>query len=184
MKHIKSYKLFESLKEGDIKQEEIDDIFIGVQDSGLKVDNIYIGNALSIGDREIVTDHREFETILGPDGHYVGSYKSFSIRLKAIDDFRFDDDLFVELKSSIGHVESEFNLQLGSIYLRTFDGVWFNNVDTMEKYINDLPFAKRSSLRHVSYLDLTFRVLESTNESATSSILESMVDDVKDILKD
>lgn len=186
MKYIKSYKLFESLKEGDIKQEEIDDIFIGVQDSGLKVDNIYIGNALSIGDREIVTDHREFETILGPDGHYVGSYKSFSIRLKAIDknDFRFDDDLFAELKSSIGHVESEFNLQLGSIYLRTFDGVWFNNVDTMEKYINDLPFAKRSSLRHVSYLDLTFRVLESTNESATSSILDSIVDDVKDILKD
>ena len=186
MKYIKSYKIFESLKEEDITQEEIQDIFIGVQDSGLKVDNIYIGHALSMGDREIVTDHREFETILGPDGHYVGSYKSFSIRLKAIDknDFRFDNDLFVELKSSIGHVESEFNLQLGSIYLRTFDGVWFNNVDTMEKYINDLPFAKRSSLRHVSYLDLTFRVLESTNESATSSILDSIVDDVRDILKD
>ena len=128
MKHLKSYKIFESLKEEDIKQEEIQDIFIGVQDSGLKVDDIYMGNALSIGDREIVSDHNEFETILGPDGHYVGSYKSFSIRLKAIDKnyFRFDDDLFIELKSAIGHVESEFALQLGSIYLRTFDGVWFN----------------------------------------------------------
>ena len=192
MKHIKSYKLFESLKE-DIKQEEISDIFIHVKDCGLEVADVYSGNALSMGDRDIITDHNEFSTILGPDGRYVGSYKSLSIRLKPIERgvFVIVDDFFDELQSSIKHVESQFNLLLGSIYLRTFDGVWFNNVDTMEKYINELPFAKRSSLRHVLYLDLTFKDIEediddsvSVKESVDVNELESIIDDVKDILKD
>lgn len=204
MKFIKSYDVFSSVNEeldidiyGSVSEkviDEISDIFLGVHDSGLRVDNIYVGHALSIGDREIVTDHTEFETILGPDGHYVGSYKSLSIRLKAFErnNFNFDNDLYNELKSAIGHLESEFDLQLGTIYLRTFDGVWFNNVDTMEKYINELPFAKRSSLRHVSYLDLTFKILNdedvddsvSVKESNDTNKLESIYDDIKDILKD
>lgn len=204
MKFIKSYGVFYSLNEeldidiyGSVSQkviDEISDIFLGVHDSGLRVDNIYVGHALSIGDREIVTDHTEFETILGPDGHYVGSYKSLSIRLKAFErnNFNFDNDLYNELKSAIGHLESEFDLKIGTIYLRTPDGVWFNNVDTMEKYINELPFAKRSSLRHVSYIDLTFKILNdvdvddsiSIKESVSVNELESIFDDVKDILRD
>jgi hypothetical protein len=192
MKHIKSYKLFESLKE-DIRNEEISDIFIHVRDCGLTVEDVYSGHALSMGDRNIVTDHNEFSSILGPDGRYVGSYKSLSIRLKSenTSSFIIEDNLFSELKSAIGHVESEFNLKLSSIYLRTFNGVWFNNVDTMEKYISELPFDKKGSLKHVSYLDLTFKDLEediddsiSVKESVSVNELESIVDDVKDILKD
>ena len=192
MKHLKSYKLFESLKE-DIKQEEISDIFIHVKDCGLEVADVYSGNALSMGDRDIVTDHNDFSTILGPDGRYVGSFKSFSIRLRPLERgvFVVVDDFFDELQSAIKHVESEFNLHLGSIYLRTFDGVWFNNVDTMERYVNELPFAKKSSLRHASYLDLTFKDIEediddsiSVKESVDVNELESIIDDVKDILKD
>jgi hypothetical protein len=64
-------------------------------------------------------------------------------------------------------------------------------VDTMERYINELPFAKRSSLRHVSYLDLTFKDDEediddsiSVKESVEVNELESIFDDVKDILRD
>jgi hypothetical protein len=192
MKHLKSYKLFESLKE-DIKQEEISDIFIHVKDCGLEVADVYSGHALSMGDIDIITDHNEFSTILGPDGRYVGSYKSFSIRLKPIERgvFVVDDDFFDELQSAIKHVESEFNLQLGSIYLRTFDGVWFNSVSRMKRYIDELPFDKKSSLRHVLYLDLTFKDIEediddsvSVKESVGVNELESIFDDVKDILKD
>jgi hypothetical protein len=190
MKHLKSYKLFESNKESQEVAQEISDIFIHVKDCGLEVADVYSGHALSMGDRDIITDHNEFSTILGPDGRYVGSYKSLSIRLKPIERgvFVIADDFFDELQSSIKHVESQFNLLLGSIYLRTFDGVWFNNVDTMEKYINELPFAKRSSLRHVLYLDLTFKDIEediddsvSVKESVDVNELESIFDDVKDI---
>jgi hypothetical protein len=164
-----------------------------VKDCGLEVADVYSGHALSMGYRDIVTDHNEFSTILGPDGRYVGSYKSFSIRLKPIERgvFVVDDDFFDELQSAIKHVESEFNLLLGSIYLRTFDGVWFNNVDIMERYVNELPFDKKSSLRHVLYLDLTFKDIEediddsiSVKESVDVNELESIFDDVKDILKD
>ena len=202
MKHIKTYNSFKLNEELDINIdgaasqniiEEISDIFIHVKDCGLAVEDVYSGHALSMGDRDIVTDHNDFSTILGPDGRYVGSYKSFSIRLVSVNksSFSIEDNLFSELESSIKHVESEFNLQLSSIYLRTLGGVWFNNVDTMERYINELPFAKKSSLRHVSYLDLTFKDIEediddsiSVKESVDVNELESIFDDVKDILRD
>ena len=194
MKHIKTYNSFKLNEELDINIiEEISNIFLHVKDCGLEVEDVYSGHALSMGDRDIVTDHNEFSSILGPDGRYVGSYKSLSIRLESVNksSFSIEDNLFSELESAIKHVESEFNLQLSSIYLRTLGGVWFNNVDTMEKYINDLPFAKRSSLRHVSYLDLTFKDIEediddsiSVKESVDVNELESIFDDVKDILRD
>ena len=202
MKHIKTYNSFKLNEELDINIdgaasqniiEEISDIFIHVKDCGLAVEDVYSGHALSMGDRDIVTDHNEFSTILGPDGRYVGSYKSLSIRLESVNksSFSIEDNLFSELESAIKHVESEFNLQLSSIYLRTLGGVWFNNVDTMERYINELPFAKKSSLRHVSYLDLTFKDIEediddsiSVKESVDVNELESIFDDVKDILRD
>jgi hypothetical protein len=204
MKHIKTYNSFKLNEELDINIdgaasqniiEEISDIFIHVKDCGLQVEDVYSGHALSMGDRDIVTDHNDFSSILGPDGRYVDSYKSVSIRLKNenTSSFTIEENLFDELQSAIKHVESQFSLQLNSIYLRTLGGVWFNSVDTMERYINELlPFAKRSSLRHnVSYLDLTFKDEEediddsiSVKESVEVNELESIFDDVKDILRD
>ena len=185
MKHLKSYKLFESNKESQEVVQEISDIFIGVKDCGLEVSDVYTGHALSLGDKEIVTDHNEFSQI-GSDGRYVGSFKSFSIRLKPLERgvFAIDDDFFEEIESSIKHVESQFNIELSSIYLRTFDGVWFNSISRMKRYIDELPFAKKQSLRHVIYLDLTFRDLEDINESVDRSTLELIFDDIKDILLD
>jgi hypothetical protein len=185
MKHLKSYKLFESNKESQEVVQEISDIFIGVKDCGLEVSDVYTGHALSLGDKEIVTDHNEFSQI-GSDGRYVGSFKSFSIRLKPLERgvFAIDDDFFEEIESSIKHVESQFNIELSSIYLRTFDGVWFNSISRMMRYIDELPFAKKQSLRHVIYLDLTFRDLEDINESVDRSTLELIFDDIKDILLD
>jgi len=202
MKHIKTYNSFKLNEELDINIdgvlgqniiEEISDIFIHVKDCGLQVEDVYSGHALSMGDRDIVTDHNDFSSILGPDGRYVGSYKSLSIRLKNenTSSFTIEENLFDELQSAVKHVESQFNLQLSSIYLRTLGGVWFNSVDTMERYISELPFAKKSSLRHVSYLDLTFKDEEediddsiSVKESVDVNELESIFDDVKDILRD
>ena len=202
MKHIKTYNSFKLNEELDIDIdgvanqniiEEISDIFVHVKDCGLVVEDVYSGHALSMGNRDIVTDHNDFSSILGPDGRYVGSYKSLSIRLGSVNksSFSIEENLFSELESAIKHVESEFNLQLNSIYLRTLGGVWFNSVNTMERYINELPFAKKSSLRHVSYLDLTFRDIEediddsiSVKESVSVNELESIFDDVKDILRD
>jgi len=197
MKNIKPYKLFEakmsSSRESELNNigitlDQVQDVFIDVKDCGLEVDDIYIGNALSLGNNEIVTDHNDL---------VFNSYRSFSIRLKCTNrqNFHIEKDIFDELKLSIGHIESEFNLQLGNIYLRTLDGVWFSNVDTMEKYINELPFAKKGSLKWVSYLDLTFRILESTNESNHSAfidgnykhqytLLKSIFDSIKDIFTD
>jgi hypothetical protein len=185
MKHLKSYKLFESNKESEETVQEISDIFVGVKDCGLEVSDVYTGHALSLGDKEIVTDHNEFSQI-GSDGRYVGSFKSFSIRLKPLEKgvFAIDDDFFEEIESSIKHVESQFNIELSSIYLRTFDGVWFNSISRMKRYIDELPFAKKQSLRHVIYLDLTFRDLEDINESVDRSTLELIFDDIKDILLD
>jgi hypothetical protein len=185
MRYLKSYKLFESNKESEETVQEISDIFVGVKDCGLEVSDVYTGHALSLGDKEIVTDHNEFSQI-GSDGRYVGSFKSFSIRLKPLERgvFAIDDDFFEEIESSIKHVESQFNIELSSIYLRTFDGVWFNSISRMMRYIDELPFAKKQSLRHVIYLDLTFRDLEDINESVDRSTLELIFDDIKDILLD
>jgi hypothetical protein len=182
MKHLKSYKLFESNKESQEVAQEISDIFIGVKDCGLEVSDVYTGHALSLGDKEIVTDHNEFSQI-GSDGRYVGSFKSFSIRLKPLERgvFAIDDDFFEEIESSIKHVESQFNIELSSIYLRTFDGVWFNSISRMKRYIEESSLVK---IRHVIYLDLTFRDLEDINESVDRSTLELIFDDIKDILLD
>jgi len=194
MNHLKTYKSFSINEELDIDidsaagqhmfQEISDIFFIHVKDCGLEVADVYSGHALSMGEKDIVTDHREFETILGPDGKYVGSFKSLSIRLKTYkkDDtrpnFYIDNDLYSELESAISHTESQFNLKLSSIYLRTPSGAWFSSVQRMKRYIDELPFAKKSALRWVSYLDLTFRVLDDEDVDDSISVSEARVYDL------
>ena len=209
MKFIKPYNTFsQKINEeidididsaaGQKMVDEISDIFVHVRDCGLEVADVYTGHALSMGDREIVDDHRDFETILGPDGRYIGSYKSLSIRLRTVKGenqnerpfFYIEEGLFDELESAISHIESQFDLELGSIYLRTPNGVWFNSVKRMKQYIDQLPFAKKESLKWVTYIDLTFKDLSEDVDDSVSvkesneSTLESIYEDVKDILRD
>lgn len=188
MKYLKSYKIFER----DEDQEtinDIEDIFIHVKDLGLEVSDVYSGHSLSLGDKQIVTDHMEFSKI-GPDGKFVDSFKSINIRLKpykkdnTLGSFHIDDEVYDELESAINHVESQFNCEFSNLYLRTPNGVWFSKVSVMKEYIDNLPFVKKQSLRWVSYLDLTFRVLDDINESFNSVSLDEILDDVKDILRD
>ena len=209
MKFIKPYNTFsQKINEeidididstaGQKMVDEISDIFVHVRDCGLEVADVYSGHALSMGDREIVDDHRDFETILGPDGRYIGSYKSLSIRLRTVKGenqnerpfFYIEEGLFDELESAISHIESQFDLELGSIYLRTSSGVWFNSVKRMRQYIDQLPFAKKESLKWITYIDLTFKDLSEDVDDSVSvkesneSTLESIYEDVKDILRD
>ena len=209
MKFIKPYNTFsQKINEeidididsaaGQKMVDEISDIFVHVRDCGLEVADVYSGHALSMGDREIVDDHRDFETILGPDGRYIGSYKSLSIRLRTVKGenqnerpfFYIEEGLFDELESAISHIESQFDLELGSIYLRNSSGVWFNSVKRMKQYIDQLPFAKKESLKWVTYIDLTFKDLSEDVDDSVSvkesneSTLESIYEDVKDILRD
>jgi hypothetical protein len=175
MKRIKSFKLFESSERTKIAQE-IEDIFSTIQESGLEVSDVYSGNSLSMGAKDIVTDHRDFQTNIGPDGRWDASFKSLNVRLKsknkALDGFTIqnnfyeDFDFYDELKDAIGHIESLYGLELRNLYLRTSNGVWFKDVDTMKKWIDELPLKQRSSLRYVLYLDITFEV--------TSDLLEEV----------
>ena len=150
MKHIKEYNKF---SEDDDIYNEVVDIFSYLSDYNLYVEDIYRGNALSMGGKDVVDNHVDLE--------FNSIFKSISIRLKPkIKDFTFDEELYGELKDALSHVESSLGLELNSIYLRTFDGVWFNSVDVMKKYIDELPFAKKASLRHILYIDFTFKDLE------------------------
>ena len=169
MKRIQSFKLFESSEKKERIAQEIEDIFSTIQESGLEVSDVYSGNSLSMGTRAIITDHRDFETNFTPDGKWEASFKSLNVRLKsknkALDGFTIQNnfyeefDFYQELKDSIGHAESLYGLKLRNLYLRTSNGVWFKDVDTMKKWIDDLPFAQKSSLRYVLYLDITFEVM-------------------------
>jgi hypothetical protein len=201
MKHVKDYSSFpgkidEELDidiDGELGEntiQEVSDIFIFVKDCGLQVSDVYSGHALSMGNQEIIIDHNEFDTVLDKkSGKWIGSFKSYSIRLKSIEsEFYIVDELYDELQSAIGHFESQFNCKLSSIYLRTFDGVWFNSIKTMKRWAEGLPFSKKQSLKWVRFLDLTFRVLdqvENVQESKKNQkdLLNEIFLDIKDILQ-
>jgi len=153
--------------------QEIEDIFSSIQEFGLEVTDVYSGNSLSMGTKEIVTDHRDFQSNIGPDGRWDATFKSLNVRLKsknkAHDGFEIQDSFYKELKDAIGHAESLYGLELRNLYLRTSNGAWFKDVDTMQNWINDLPFAQRSSLRWVLYLDVTFEIMNDLLEEVRFS---------------
>lgn len=156
MKHIKEYNKFQ--EDGDI-YNEIVDIFSYLSDYNLYVSDVYKSNSLSIGSNQVVIDHNDFSS--------NDIFKSITLRLKPKikDEFLLMDEAFDELRSAIGHVTSYLDLELMHIYLRTLSGIWFDSVDSMEKYINDLPFDKKKGLKYTIYLDITFKDLEEIKES-------------------
>jgi hypothetical protein len=161
MKHLEKFKLFEMRNSDlDITPEEVNDIFIGIQDFGLKFEDIFIGNSLSIGDFDVVTDHRQF-------GEIKDVYRSLSVRLKSTikNDFVIvEDGFYEEVKYSVAHLENQFSLKLNHIYLRTPNGIWFRNFDIMNKYTNKskspevIYNPKTISVKYASYMDLAFEI--------------------------
>ena len=155
MKHIKEYNKF---SEDDDIYNEIVDIFSYLSDYNLYVSDVYKGNActfpLSIGNNQVVIDHNDFSS--------SDIFKSIVVRLKPKikDDFLLMGEAFDELRNAIEHLRSYLDLELMHIYLRTLSGVWFDNVDSMEKYIDDIPFDKKKGLKYTIYLDITFKDLD------------------------
>jgi hypothetical protein len=155
VKHIKEYNKF---SEDDDIYNEIVDIFSYLSDYNLYVSDVYKGNActfpLSIGNNQVVIDHNDFSS--------SDIFKSIVVRLKPKikDDFLLMGEAFDELRNAIEHLRSYLDLELMHIYLRTLSGVWFDNVDSMEKYIDDIPFDKKKGLKYTIYLDITFKDLD------------------------
>jgi hypothetical protein len=172
MKHIKEYSGFSD----DIETfNDIKDIFVNFRDFNLFVNDVYEGNAISIGKKSVVTDHNDFSS--------NDIFKSLSIRLKPTHRHEFqisDEELFSELNYSIGHVESLFNLKLMHVYLRSFEGIWFDSIDSMKNYIHKL---SNTQIKYTTYIDLTFKHLENISESKKWEI-EHYLDDILDIFRE
>jgi hypothetical protein len=168
MKYLLSYKIFESTLQSESNnlitdveqsvQNEIEDILINVRDSGLEVSDIYKAQSISMGDSKVITDHRSLSL--------DSSYQSITIRLRMVKGgsderpyFSFNQELFDELEPSIKHLESHFNLKFRCLFINQQGGLWCDSLETLKDYIDNLPFAKKSSLKWITYLDLTFEVL-------------------------
>ena len=178
MKYLKHFSKFESSTSEDSEIfDEVVDIFSYLSDYNLYVSDVYKGNALSIGNNQVVIDYNDFSS--------NDIFKSITVRLKPKikDEFLLMDEAFDELKNAIGHVGSYLDLELMHIYLRTLSGVWFDSVDSLEKYINDLPFAKKKGLKYTIYLDITFKDLEEIKESKKWEI-EYHLDDILDMFRE
>ncbi len=168
MKYLLSYKIFESTLQSESNklitdveqsvQNEIEDILINVRDSGLEVSDIYKAHSISMGDSKVVTDYRSLSL--------NSSYPSITIRLRMVKGgsderpyFSFKQELFDELEPSIKHLESHFNLKFRCLFINQQGGLWCDSLETLKDYIDSLPFVKKSSLKWITYLDLTFEIL-------------------------
>jgi len=153
----KKEKVNESRIEMDISLDHIFDVFLCVKDYGLSVSDAYNGYALSMGNKDLITNNVDFATSLGNDGQNVGSVKSFTIRFDLIDVFGSDRDLYNELSLAISHIENEFNMELQYLYLRTPDGIWFRNIKSVEDNLSKLKHYG-FPIHLASFLDITFRI--------------------------
>jgi len=168
MKYLLSYNIFESTLQSESNklitdveqsvQNEIEDILINVRDSGLEVSDIYKAQSISMGDSKVITDHRSLS--------FNSSYPSITIRLRMVKGgsderpyFSFNQELFDELEPSIKHLESHFNLKFRCLFINQQGGLWCDSLETLKDYIDNLPFSKKSSLKWITYLDLTFEIL-------------------------
>ncbi len=173
MKYLKEYKLFESLTEFWIKKqdlenslsiEDIQDIFIDLKDNNLYVDDCKIGSAISMEDalvnypkgRSITTDPDDFDLKSKP-------IDSLSVKLKTLNNegILIDNDFFNSFQNSIGHMESQYNLKVNSIFYRTYGNLWANSVGALKKYLTTKigDRDKMNSLKSVLYIDITFEIL-------------------------
>ncbi len=159
MKFIKEFNKFEN-NVSDYK-ETIEDIFISIKDFGLKISSIYEDDQISIGDKDIITNHNDFI--------YNDRYESLSINIKESaeegDNFNINnDDILDELNRTIGHVESELGLKLNNIYSRTYKShtffpFWAKNIESLKKYFKDSDLTTMD----VRFMSLNFEYLNPDN---------------------
>lgn len=165
MKYLKEYKLFESRKqdlENSLSIEDIQDIFIDLKDNNLYIDDCKIGNAISMN-KEIITD---IFAVTDDFDIREAHIESVSIKLKTLNNegILIDSDFFNSLQNSIGHMESQYNLKVNSIFYRThmvYGSLWAKSVNSLKRYLTTKigDRDKMNSLKSVLYIDITFEIL-------------------------
>lgn len=157
MKYLKLFDSFNLIQEGNITFLETEEIFYPTYDYGLEFDSVNVGHYLSLGDKDIVEDHKQLSRPV---------YSGVSVRLKN-KGIRIDDSFFSELQDCISHFESRCESDLSNIYFRTPDGYWFRNVDVLKSHLEqqrNLPFAtdiERNPYRMLLFIDITFKFNDS-----------------------
>ena len=104
MKYLKRFN--ESLEDWDL--EEISDIFQDVIDEGFRIDDVHIGQSLTISPKLWCNSHHDF----------VGkSFPSLSITFRSqYENPKYDLSILDILDESIKHFESFYGVELESIY--------------------------------------------------------------------
>ena len=143
-------KLFESFDENWI--QELKDIFIPVCDHGLYIDDIYEGNFLSMGDRNIIIkDHNKLTKPI---------ISGIAIRLRPSQkwDIKIDKNFIEDLKYSILHTEGMLNTNLHIIYFNTlFSGSWFKSINSLLKSENEYTTIMSILSTQTMFIDVVFK---------------------------
>lgn len=151
MKHLKLFDSFNLIQEGSITFSETEEIFYPMYDYGLKIDDVFAANFLSLPDDVQYTNNHE--ELKGP------SYPGLSIRLRN-KDIRVNDSFFDDLKDAIHHFESRCDCKLSNIYFRTPNGYWFRNVDVLKNHLQQQRNDERN-FRMLLFIDIAFKFNDS-----------------------
>lgn len=129
--------------------QEVQDIFLDMRDnSELVVKNVWNGNSFSFSDE--IIKRKDLDTI-----SEVKVIPSLIIRFHfkndSFQDLNFSDDFFIDIKNGIGHIESQYNLELNSIYLSTLKSgldTWFKSIESIQS----------KSIKELVYMDISFKL--------------------------
>jgi len=155
MNHLRKFKHFNN-QNIDIKIEDIEDIFSGVFDCGLKLNDCFVGVHLYPPKGYDIYSTKEY-TLSAYRDKDAKSFKSFSVRLYPKDhDFVFDDDLFTELDLSIEIMENKYSMKFAIIQVRTPEGIWMTSISKFREWFYDLSKEEKEKFKVTSYLDIIF----------------------------
>lgn len=151
MKYIKMFENWTEKYDGDFN--DIEEIFLSVADYGLTMDDVRVGNMMSMGNSRIIDDHTEFDM--------SNILKSLTVKLIFNRDynrntnFSFTDEFYNELELTIEHFESRYDCVLSNIFISKNKSVWVKDVDAMREYTESL---SDISISWLSFLDIAFEI--------------------------
>jgi hypothetical protein len=132
---------------------DMEEIFLSVADYGLTIDDVRVGNMMSMGNSKIIDDYTEFDM--------SNILKSLTVKLIFNRDynrntnFNFTDEFYNELELTIEHFESRYDCKLSNIFISKNKSVWVKDVDAMREYTKSL---SDISISWLSFLDIAFEI--------------------------
>lgn len=153
MKRLQKFNHFNN-KSIEIKIEDIENIFSGVFDCGLKLNDCFTGIDMYPPKGYDVYSTKEYIKNKDRDPK---RFESFSVRLyPKYHYFIFDNDIFTELELSIQIMESKYSMKFAIIKLRTPDGIWMKSISKFREWFYNLSKEEKEKLKVASYLDIIF----------------------------